>query len=147
MSSFYDCHKVLSSSSQGLSPLPGVNLALHFSQLPWRLENGEGLYLCGIVTASCHPLWYLQGLPSAHSIPLLSKTILNHLGKREFLQRMFQVSSKMGHSAMEGVKTDKKKSSLPFWFWRKVYSLFQMEQLNSGIRLGKRNVPVRCQRI
>lgn len=101
MSSFYDYHKVLSSSSQGLSSLPhaSASFALHLSQLPQRRENGEGLFLCGTVTASFHPLWYLQGLPSAHSIPLLSKTILNHLGKREFFQRMFQMTSKIGHSA------------------------------------------------
>lgn len=53
-----------------------------------------------------------------------SKTILNHLGNREFLQRMFQMTSKIGHSAMEGVK-------------RRSYSSFQTEQFNSGSRSQK----------
>lgn len=119
MSSFYDCHKVLSSSSQGLSSLPraSASFTLHFSQLPWRPENGEGLYLCDNVAASCHPLWYLQGLPSAHSVLPLSKTILNSLGKRKFLQRMFQMTSKIRHSATEGVKTDTK-VFLTLLIWR-----------------------------
>lgn len=98
---------------------------------------------------SLPPPGHLYGFPSPHAIPSLSKTILNHLSKRECLQRMFQMTSKIGQTAAEGFKPNKQTYVLYPSNLEGKFALgpSQICSLILGAGIGKQDIPVRWQRI
>lgn len=132
-------------------PLPPQLPPALFATCPKTRKWGRGersLYLSGKVAAPCHPLRHLHGFPSPHSIPLLSKPILNHLSKKEFLQRMFQMTSKIGRTVTEGFKTNRQTVPYPSDLGGKFTPGSRRTcSFILGAGLGKQDVPVRCQRI